>query len=115
MKLQRYHHGKAILIALLIMCVCLCACKKAETAIDYSGVYRGYYNIFSLTLTLSADGEYTFRQYEPYTGGITESGKYKIEGNEIRYYTSSGSSLKYTGYIDGTCVTVGELEMTKVK
>lgn len=100
-------------VILVMMCIIMCACAKEEKKIDYSGVYNGYFDIFSLTLTLTSDGKYTFKQYEPYTGGITESGKYVIEGNEIRYYTSSGSSLKYTGYIDGTCVTVGELEMAR--
>lgn len=102
-----------IIAMLLMICIIMCACAKEEKKIDYSGVYNGYFDIFSLTLTLTSDGKYTFKQYEPYTGGITESGKYVIEGNEIRYYTSSGSSLKYTGYIDGTRVTVGELEMTR--
>lgn len=84
-----------------------------EETSGYAGVYTGKFDIFTLTLTLDADGTYVFEQYEPYTGGITEYGQYKIEGNEIFYYASNGRTLKYIGYIDGALATVGELEMTR--
>ena len=102
---------RRIIVAFLLLALCciLTACSGK----DYSGTYKGSYNVFSLTLTLRSDGSYTFKQYESFTGGITESGKYKVEGNTIYYYNNTGSSLKYTGEINGNKVTVGSLTMYK--
>lgn len=98
-----------VITCLLALCLLLTSCGSK----DYSGTYKGSYNVFSLTLTLRSDGTYTFKQYESLTGGITESGKYKVEGSTIYYYNSSGSSLKYTGEINGNKITVGSLTMYK--
>ena len=98
-----------IVLYLIVLCFLLTACGSK----DYSGTYKGSYNVFSLTLTLRSDGSYTFKQYESLTGGITERGKYKVEGNTIYYYDSFGNSLKYTGEISDKKATVGSLTMYK--
>lgn len=109
MKRTFARHRIGLIVVLLALCLLLTSCGGK----DYSGTYKGSYNVFSLTLTLRSDGTYTFKQYESLTGGITESGKYKVEGSTIYYYNSSGSSLKYTGEISGNKVTVGSLTMYK--
>lgn len=87
----------------------MCSCSKN----DYAGVYKGNYDMFSLTLTLKSDGSYVFKQYEPFTGGITERGKYTVDGKNIYYYDSRGKNIKYEGKYSGDSITLGRLKMTK--
>ena len=71
-----------VIAILLALCLLLVSCGSK----DYSGTYKGSYSYFSLTLTLRSDGTYTFKQYESFTGGITENGKFKVEGETIYYF-----------------------------
>lgn len=95
---------KKIISIVLLVCtlvLCLASCSSKE---KFIGTWRGEWeyngNLYVSIIDIYEDETYKEVTYKNYAYYSTETGKYEIEGNEIRLYETEKRWTAYK-YIDG--------------